>query len=274
MWAPDGGEQRLSPRIDEGSASTTTVESGFAGWHVRLRNSPNLRRGARTFLIFTLAGSATTVAVAWACAMWADIPSDDLGRILYRPGEQLPQEVPNWADDLPEGFPEGPGWTKIYRRGVGVRYVELRSHSPRDLAKADVEFYYVHVVYAGWPFDALRARAWTIDAVRGGFWAPPAPPKLDGALVVDSHDAAAPFYNMERLLPFDVEWLGFVVNTIFYGGILYLLVRRPEAIRRFFRIRREACAACGYPIGSSAVCTECGVELAGGQLPSRAHDIE
>ncbi len=264
MLAPDGGEQRLSPRIDEGSASTTTVESGLARWHIALRErSPQLRRRTVTFLIFTLAGSATTVAVAWACAMWADIPSGQLERIMYDAGEQIPQKVPDWTDDLPEGFPESVAWTTVYPRGLGVRYVELESYSHDELYTY-FDLYFVYVVYAGWPFDALRARA----------WAPSSPPELDGALVVDSRDFAPPLYNMQRLLPVDVEWSGLVVNTIFYGGILYLLVRRPEAIRRFFRIRRAACAACGYPIGSSPVCTECGGELVGGRWPSRAHDIE
>ena len=117
MSAPDGGEQRLSPRMDEGSASTTTVESGLSGWRSTLRNSPQLRRGTVTFLIFALAGSAMTFAVAWACALWAEIPSD----VVYY--EVI--TVPDWNDDLPMGFRRSVASTEAYLPGVGVRYVAV-----------------------------------------------------------------------------------------------------------------------------------------------------
>ena len=63
-------------------------------------------------------------------------------------------------------------------------------------------------------------------------------------------------------------WPGFAVNTLLYAGILYLPFA-PFALRRFIRHRRGLCPGCGYPIGESDVCTECGAELRG-RLPAAA----
>ena len=65
-------------------------------------------------------------------------------------------------------------------------------------------------------------------------------------------------------LPTEVIWPEFLVNTLFHGGILWLLLLGPFALRRFLRLRRGLCPKCAYPMGESAVCTECG-----GVLPSR-----
>ena len=54
-------------------------------------------------------------------------------------------------------------------------------------------------------------------------------------------------------------WLGFAVNTFFYATLLWL----PFVLRRFLRVRRGLCPKCAYPMGESAVCTECGESLAG-----------
>jgi hypothetical protein len=56
-------------------------------------------------------------------------------------------------------------------------------------------------------------------------------------------------------------WPGFAINTVFYAAILWLLFAAPGFVRRRIRIKRGRCPACGYPIGSSDVCTECGAVL-------------
>jgi hypothetical protein len=48
------------------------------------------------------------------------------------------------------------------------------------------------------------------------------------------------------------------INTIFYAAILWPLVAGPGWIRRFIRIKRGRCGACGYPVGTSPLCTKCG----------------
>ncbi len=76
--------------------------------------------------------------------------------------------------------------------------------------------------------------------------------------------SAAPwsqYYTFPRVLPYRPIWPGLIVNTIFYAMILWLVSPAPFALRRFLRVRRGLCPKCAYPMGESAVCTECGAEL-------------
>ena len=58
----------------------------------------------------------------------------------------------------------------------------------------------------------------------------------------------------------------FVLNSVFYAVLLWALVSLPIVARRFWRLRAGRCPTCGYPIGESAVCTECGEGVATGTL--------
>jgi hypothetical protein len=61
------------------------------------------------------------------------------------------------------------------------------------------------------------------------------------------------------------HWPGFAINTIFYAAMLWLLWIAPGKIRRFIRVHRGRCPACGYQIapggGIGPVCSECGAAL-------------
>ncbi len=61
-------------------------------------------------------------------------------------------------------------------------------------------------------------------------------------------------------LPSSYAWPGFAINTLFYAVILWMLFAAPFALRRWRRVKRGLCPACGYDLrGSSAdVCPECG----------------
>jgi len=67
--------------------------------------------------------------------------------------------------------------------------------------------------------------------------------------------------NDLRALPLRPLWPGFAINTVFYAGVLWVLWATPFALRRMIRHRRGRCAQCGYPIGQSPVCTECGAAV-------------
>jgi hypothetical protein len=60
------------------------------------------------------------------------------------------------------------------------------------------------------------------------------------------------------VFPLRPIWPGFAINTLFYAGILWLLLAAPFTLRRRRRIKRGLCAACAYPVGASEICTECG----------------
>ncbi|HWB19252.1 MAG TPA: hypothetical protein VG711_03045 [Phycisphaerales bacterium] len=64
-----------------------------------------------------------------------------------------------------------------------------------------------------------------------------------------------------RMLPWHPIYLGFIVNTLFYALIVWLMIYVPRSMFRERRWRRGLCPDCGYPIGSSPTCTECGFTL-------------
>ncbi len=73
------------------------------------------------------------------------------------------------------------------------------------------------------------------------------------------------WYVRLAMVPVGVRWLPFALNTLLYSLVLWLLIPGPFVLRRFLRLRRGLCPKCAYPMGDSAVCTECG-----GELPKRA----
>ncbi len=68
-------------------------------------------------------------------------------------------------------------------------------------------------------------------------------------------------YDSGVMVPIRPVWPGFAVNTLFYTAILWLLIWGLSTLRRFLRLRRGLCPKCAYPMGESAVCTECGKPL-------------
>ncbi len=67
--------------------------------------------------------------------------------------------------------------------------------------------------------------------------------------------------GVPRVLPLIPIWPDFAINTFFYAAILWRLLPGPFVLRRFVRVRRGLCPKCAYPMGDSAVCTECGEDL-------------
>lgn len=67
--------------------------------------------------------------------------------------------------------------------------------------------------------------------------------------------------EIPKMIPLEPVWPGFVVNTALFAGAMWAsrqMFGAPLAIRRRKRRKRGQCVACGYPIGLSPVCTECG----------------
>jgi hypothetical protein len=67
-----------------------------------------------------------------------------------------------------------------------------------------------------------------------------------------------------RSLPFRPIWPGFLINTLVYAALLWLIFLAPFAARRMLRRRRGLCEKCAYPVGTwggSSVCTECGAAV-------------
>ncbi len=62
-------------------------------------------------------------------------------------------------------------------------------------------------------------------------------------------------------LPLRPIWPGLVVNTVIYAAFLWAPPRLPFALRRFVRVRRGLCPACGYDLrhAEHQACPECGL---------------
>ena len=80
------------------------------------------------------------------------------------------------------------------------------------------------------------------------------------AIVLGPEPSPWPSVLAVRALPLQPIWPGFIINTLLYAALLWLLIY-GLALRRFLRLRRRLCPRCAYRMGESAVCTECGTEL-------------
>jgi hypothetical protein len=65
------------------------------------------------------------------------------------------------------------------------------------------------------------------------------------------------FVVLDSILPLRPLWRGFLVDSTFFT-IVAAVFCAPLIIRRFRRLWRHCCVKCGYPIGQSRHCTECG----------------
>ncbi len=70
-------------------------------------------------------------------------------------------------------------------------------------------------------------------------------------------------FGWPKALPLRPIFPAFVINTVFYAALLWLLIPGPFVMRRFMRVRRGLCPKCKYPMSESAVCSECGKALPG-----------
>jgi len=67
--------------------------------------------------------------------------------------------------------------------------------------------------------------------------------------------------NWEHFDSAALLWPGFIINTLIYALLLWLLFIAPLAALRMLRRRRGQCEKCAYPVGTSPICTECGAAV-------------
>ena len=194
----------------------------------------SMKRRLLIIVVCLLAGVVVNVAVAWGCARWPRYanwisPDEDLQV------RRSSRDVGWWNKHLVPLFDADIDmlWES---RDLGV---EIRVFVGMDSNHRDV--YGTHVL-SGLPAWSMSGEAW--DAGQLPKWS---------KLFVDS-----------GWIPLRPIWPGFVINTLFYAVILWLLIPGPFALRRFIRRRRGLCPGCGYLVGESDVCTECGIALVPG----------
>ena len=116
---------------------------------------------------------------------------------------------------------------------------------------------------SGWPLRALQGELWLLeledypDVLPRWFFES----RFAIANVRVFNSWRGRMLKDNRLLAYLPVWPGFAMNTLIYAVILWLLTLGPFALRRLIRRRRGLCPKCAYPMGESAVCSECGKEL-------------
>jgi hypothetical protein len=194
-----------------------------------------VKRRVGLILLLLVAGAIVNVAVAWACALWS-VPT------FFNPMSDSGDEMIWWQGNASEGFPTAADQL-VGNRTWGTDYVMMMALNKSINAMS----YNAFRLRSGWPTRALERSYW-VNYDMGTR-------DLRYSLVLDEGSKPA------RIVPLRPLWPGFAINTVFYAGILWggwMLFAAPFALRRWRRVKRGLCPACAYPIGDSAVCTECG----------------
>jgi len=209
------------------------------------------RRTIIKFFILLAAGATLNVAVAWGFALYWASDRPTLSGWNGGPDGWLMEEWSASGTTYLVWFPLGgydgslampstpPAWTSIDWR-----------HEPANVERGDLFFERA----SGYPLNSMKSLAlW-----RRGYGNPVLEP-LSGVLMEPAAAAVEP--RVPRMMPTRPIFPGFAVNTLFYAAVLWMLFAGPFALRRMIRRRRGRCPQCAYPIGTSAVCTECGAAL-------------
>jgi len=70
-------------------------------------------------------------------------------------------------------------------------------------------------------------------------------------------------FDIVTKTPMRIYVPGYFFDVIFYTAIAFVLFLVPGMLRRFVRRRRGLCVVCGYPVGVSDRCSECGEVISG-----------
>ena len=210
-----------------------------------------MKRFALKLALCLLLGAIINVAVAWGCLL------------EFPPRWDQFASVDNERDLTPE---EALGLLRSCNADIGGsqdKYGESHSRVGWRMESAVwspwTEFAWsmsVHKTSAGWPFFAITGCfVWDdrkSDHSAGHF---------ETAFLMPDWLARSGNRSLVTFIPFGPMWPGFAINTIFYTAILWLPFAALGRIRRRRRIKRGLCPACAYPVGDSALCTECGTAL-------------
>ena len=187
--------------------------------------------------MFLLLGAIANVVVAWvgtlASSVFLELRLVDAARLW---SEIAPSDWPTWDADETDARTE-----RSWGQSVDVVW-STASGGP-------------HVVVSyrqGFPVRGLRGLLlWDSSG-----------PRAVNAIYFD-WSQVDPSSGRYSVLGYSPLWPGFVVNTVFYAAILWLLTLGPFTLRRLIRHKRGLCIKCGYDLRGAEheVCPECGVGL-------------
>lgn len=197
-----------------------------------------MRKGIIHFVIFFLLGAIINIAVAWYWILFIPFVPTSFG----------------FGDEIKERLPE---YVFVRSDLFDFHYGGMmnRGYSHYNIFGTEVDS---KGVDSAWPLYMQWEAGWPMHSLDGSYF-----------MTADGLERSFAFYVPESwfdhveyyILPYRPMWPGFVINTALYGGIPWLLICGPFVLRRHRRRKRKQCVKCGYPIGKSDVCTECGNPL-------------
>lgn len=201
------------------------------------RRQPILTRRMRAIAAWTLIALiaiAAAINVPWAVALIRS--SDEVARINTedRSGPEMPLQWPA-ATPHTHPWPSPNAWDDGHDFGCRVFNV----FGPGSTEGKNG--FQMELQQAGWPLPVIELKQmwWDWDD-----------PKLGGP----ENDPAP------SLVP-----AGLLLNPLILGGAAWIILILPwlafAAIRRWLRRNYDRCMSCGYPIGTSLLCTECGTQV-------------
>jgi hypothetical protein len=204
-----------------------------------------------TAIAFLLLGLAASVVVAWAAVYFARYEHPRGIELALREWEP----VRDWPDNQDSIAQE---------RHIGLTVVRAvwQRTSPDDGSWVSWEY---TCQYAGFPFRCLRSEFRPVVENPKD----PLNPLPNSQAVVDvgiklhyrRGDTAFATAINERFLPLRPIPLGLLANTLLYALAVFSVHRLFIKARGAARRRRGRCASCGFPQGTSDVCSECGSKL-------------
>jgi hypothetical protein len=182
--------------------------------------------GVLLLVLFVLIAAA--VNVPWALTFMRSRTTIIQVPTMARKDSQMPRA---WPATTPHNVPWPPPNAWIDGQAFGFRMSYVYGGTPSTVTNA----FQMEVHLLGWPFPVIEQKQmwWDWDD-----------PKLNGP----EPDPAL-----------SLRLQGLILNPLILGGGTWLILIAPWLIAiRLWRHRRNRCMACGYPIGASPVCTECG----------------
>jgi len=211
-----------------------------------------VKRWTFAILLFLLLGAIVNVAVAWGCQYRHE---------WFTWGEEWHLE-PALAEELLLKWGGGLAADEHLEvdcdRSLGCTGIHIAGEPPSEVDVSWCEYF--SIWRAGWPLRSLEGAEYGEEGVRGDEWVQPRIIMLWSPFGLEED---WPF-RVPTYLPLQPIWSGFLINTILYAALLWLLIAGPFVLRRLIRLKRGRCPKCGYdlrgqpPEVGAAGCPECG----------------
>lgn len=202
------------------------------------------RSRVKLCLMCVFAGVAANLLVAW-------IVVSDRATFAFATGEDMSADHARavWhrfaiREQHPTGF-EG----QIYRKR-GVTEILVFPHDPNASLDHGGATDWVMEWQCGWPMMSFRTGADFLPQER-----------TFRTAIRNPYSFHLAGIGFGEYLPYEPMFPGVVVNTIFFAGLMWLVIRGPAETRRRWRELRGRCGWCALQRDGSPVCAGCGTDV-------------